>query len=143
MRRVRGQNRCCDDINARTQFVTSPGEYDSEAFELFDLRIRIEEIRGTCTCGHQVGDCFHLEGGQLSLPGPNRSFCLYAVQSALPLLPAKQRPLQSADWMQTDTQVVCPDPLCGVVMRIERTAKRTVRHSDVSAVPFPTPGGPD
>lgn len=109
----------------------------TDRFELFDLRIRVEEIRGQCTCGHSVGDSFALQGGQLSLPGPNRSFCLYALQSALPLLPAKQRPLQPADWMETDTRVVCPDPLCGVVMHIERTTRREVRHSDVSAVPMP------
>jgi uncharacterized repeat protein (TIGR04076 family) len=126
--------------------MTDKPDDGSETFQLWDLRITIQEIRGTCTCGHQVGDSFALEGGQLSMPGPNASFCVYALQSTLPLLPAKQRPLQAADWMQTDTQVVCPDPLCGVVMRIERTTARTVRHSDVSAVPLPSsamPGGPD
>ncbi len=115
----------------------------SDTFELFDLRVTVEAIRGTCTCGHAVGDCFELHGGQLRLPGRNQSFCMYALQSALPLLPAKQRPLQAADWMQTDTHIVCPDPLCGVLMRIERIATREVRHADVSAVPLPnTPGGP-
>jgi uncharacterized repeat protein (TIGR04076 family) len=107
-----------------------------ETFELFDLRVTVEEIRGTCTCDHQVGDAFELRGGHLSLPGPNRSFCVYALQSTLPLLPAKQRPLQPADWMQTDTRVACPDPLCGLIMRIDRIARREVRHSDVSAVPL-------
>ena len=80
-----------------------------ERFQLFDLRSTVEAIRGVCTCGHQIGDSFALHGGQLSLPGTNRSFCLYALQSALPLLPAKQRPLQPADWMKTDTHMVCPD----------------------------------
>jgi len=116
----------------------------TETFQLFDLRVTVEAIRGACTCGHQIGDSFELHGGQLSLPGPNRSFCMYALQSALPLLPAKQRPLQPADWMTTDTHVVCPDPLCGLVMRIERTTQRELRHADVSAVPLPNPaGGPD
>jgi uncharacterized repeat protein (TIGR04076 family) len=115
----------------------------SESFELFDLRVSIEAIGGTCTCGHQVGDSFELRGGQLSLPGPNPSFCVYALQSTLPLLPAKQRPLQPADWMQTDTHVVCPDPLCGVVMRIDRVATRRLLHSDVSAVPLSATGGLD
>jgi uncharacterized repeat protein (TIGR04076 family) len=109
----------------------------NDTFELFDLSITIEEIRGTCTCGHLVGDSFELKGGQLSLP-PNKSFCVYALQSTLPLLPAKQRPLQPADWMQTDTRIVCPDPLCGVIMRIDRTERRIVRHDDVSAVRLPS-----
>lgn len=108
--------------------MTSP-----EMFELFDLRVSVEEIRGTCTCNHQVGDAFELHGGRLSAPD---GFCVYALQSTLPLLPAKQRPLQQADWMATDVHVICPDPLCGVIMRIERIAKRTLRHADVSAVPL-------
>ncbi len=106
-----------------------------DTFELFDLRVRIEAIRGTCTCDHRVGDYFELRGGKLSLP-PGQSFCLYALQSTIPLLPAKQRPLQPNDWMRTDTRVVCPDPLCGVVLLIERTARRTLHHADVSAVPL-------
>jgi uncharacterized repeat protein (TIGR04076 family) len=107
----------------------------SESFELFDLRVTIEEIRGQCTCEHAIGEWFEVCGGKLSLP-PGQSFCLYALQSTLPLLPAKQRPLQSADWMTSDTRVICPDPLCGTVMRIDRTARRVVRHDDVSAVPL-------
>jgi uncharacterized repeat protein (TIGR04076 family) len=113
----------------------------TDTFELFDLKISIEEIRGTCTCGHSVGDSFELRGGQLSLPA-GQSFCVYALQSTLPLLPAKQRPLQPADWMETDTRVICPDPLCGVVMRIDRTERKIVHHADVSAVPLhPLPLG--
>jgi uncharacterized repeat protein (TIGR04076 family) len=106
-------------------------------FELFDLRVVVEEIRGRCTCDHAVGDAFELRGGKLSLPD-GRSFCLYALQSAIPLLPAKQRPLHPNDWMETDTRVVCPDPLCGVVMRIDRVGRRTLNHDEVSAVPLAT-----
>lgn len=112
----------------------SPGAGD-DSFELYDLRVRIEEIRGRCTCDHQVGDVFDVISGKIALP-PGQSFCLYALQSAMPLLPAKQRPTHPNDWMSTDAQVVCPDPLCGVVMRIERVARRTLRHADVSAVPL-------
>ena len=104
-----------------------------ESFELFDLRVTVEEIRGRCTCDHGVGDYFEVRGAKLSLPS-GQSFCLYALQSTLPLLPAKQRPLHPNDWMTTDTRVICPDPLCGTVMRIDRTARRLVQHSDVSAV---------
>jgi uncharacterized repeat protein (TIGR04076 family) len=110
---------------------------DDGTFELYDLTITVEEIRGTCTCGHTAGDSFELKGGKLSLPA-NQSFCVYALQSTLPLLPAKQRPLQTADWMRTDTRVICPDPLCGVVMRIDRTALRQLRHADTSALSLPT-----
>ena len=86
------------------------------------MKITVDEIRGTCTCGHDVGDYFELKSGQLSIPA-GRSFCVYAVQSTLPLLPAKQRRLHPADWMATDTRIICPDPLCGVVMRVEQTSR--------------------
>jgi uncharacterized repeat protein (TIGR04076 family) len=113
--------------------MTDPVSQDT--FELFDLRVTIEAIRGRCTCDHVVGDWFDVQGGKLSLP-TGRSFCLYALQSTLPLLPAKQRALQSNDWMSTDTRVVCPDPLCGTIMRIDRTARRVLHHGDVSGVPL-------
>jgi uncharacterized repeat protein (TIGR04076 family) len=108
---------------------------DDDTFELYDLRVSIEEIRGRCTCDHQVGDAFELHGGKLHLPS-GQSFCLYALQSTIPLLPAKQRASHPNDWMTTDAHVVCPDPLCGVVMRIEPLRRRTVHHADVSAVPL-------
>jgi len=104
-----------------------------DTFELYDLRVRIEEIRGRCTCDHRVGDAFELIGGKLRLP-PGQSFCLYALQATIPLLPAKQRITHPNDWMSTDARVVCPDPLCGVCMVIERTARRTLHHADVSAL---------
>lgn len=107
-----------------------------DTFELWDLHVSIEEIRGQCTCDHAVGDFFEVSGGKLSMPD-GKGFCLYALQSTLPLLPAKQRSLHRNDWMTTDTRVTCPDPLCGVIMRIDRTNKREIHHADVSAVPIP------
>src|SRR5262245_37085717 len=114
--------------------MSEPGD-TGDTFELFDLRVIIEEIRGHCTCDHQVGDAFELKSGKVHLP-PGQSFCLYAMNSTIPLLPAKQRATQPNDWMTTDARVVCPDPLCGVVLRIEPTRRRTLHHSDVSAVPL-------
>ena len=102
-------------------------------FELYDLRIEVEEIRGTCTCDHAIGESFSLCGGKIKLP-PGQSFCLYALQATIPLLPAKQRGTHAHDWMTTDTRVVCPDPLCGLIMRIDRIGRRTLRHRDVSVV---------
>ena len=107
----------------------------TDEFELYDLRVRIEAIRGQCTCNHVVGDAFELRSGKLYL-APGQSFCLYALQSTIPLLPAKQRATHPNDWMTTDARVVCPDPLCGVVMLIERTGRRILRHEDVSAAPL-------
>jgi uncharacterized repeat protein (TIGR04076 family) len=103
-----------------------------DQFELYDLTLRVEEIRGHCTCAMAVGDCVHVRSGKISLP-EGKDFCLYALQAAIPLLPAKQRHNHPADWMETDAQVTCPDPACGLIMRIERTGTRVLRHDDVSA----------
>jgi len=104
-----------------------------DQFELYDLRIVVEQINGHCTCNMRIGDCFYLRGGKLSLP-EGADFCLYALQSAIPLLPAKQRRNHPADWMETDSRVTCPDPACRLIMRIDRSGERRLRHDDVSPI---------
>ncbi len=114
--------------------MTMPTLPDDQ-FQLHDLQVTVERIEGRCTCDMQVGDHFFLRGGKLSLP-PGQSFCLYALQAAIPLLPAKQRPSHPADWMETDSRVTCPDPACRLIMRIQRVGLRTLRHDDVSPIPW-------
>ena len=102
-----------------------------DQFELYDLTIVVEKIDGNCTCEMSEGDCFQLKGGKISIPD-GKNFCLYAMQSTIPLLPAKQRKNHSADWMETDSRVICPDPACKLVMRIDRDDLRILDHDDVS-----------
>ena len=104
-----------------------------DQFQLYDLTVVVEAIEGHCTCTMTVGDCFHLRGGKLSLPD-GADFCLYALQSVIPLLPAKQRMNHPSDWMETDSRVVCPDPACRLILRIDRVGARTLRHDDVSPI---------
>ena len=84
-----------------------------------DLRVVVEEVRGHCTSGLRPGDHFLLRSGRLYIPA-ERHFCLYALQAALPLLPAKQRPLPEGDWLREDSHVICPDPAGNVILRIEQ-----------------------
>lgn len=107
----------------------------SDTFELYDLAVVVESIAGNCTCAMRVGDTVYVRGGKVALPD-GQDFCLYALQSAIPLLPAKQRQNHPADWMETDGRVTCPDPACGLIMRIERIGRRSLRHDDVSATPW-------
>ena len=86
---------------------------------LHDIRVTVEEVRGKCTSGMKPGDYFILRSGRLYIPA-DRHFCLYALHAVLPLLPAKQRPLEDNDWLKEDNHVICPDPAGNVVMRIER-----------------------
>lgn len=104
-----------------------------DQFELYDLKVVVEKIDGNCTCEMAIDDAFYLKGGKLSMP-EGKNFCLYALQSTLPLLPAKQRKNHPADWMETDARVICPDPECKLVMRIDRESSRILNHDDVSPI---------
>jgi uncharacterized repeat protein (TIGR04076 family) len=87
-------------------------------------------------CNHQVGDYFELSGENLSLPD-GQTFPLYSLAALLPLLPAKQRETHPNDWMTTDMEVACPDPLCGGRFKITRVGQSTFRHGEVTRVPLP------
>ncbi|MCO7220608.1 TIGR04076 family protein [Klenkia sp. PcliD-1-E] len=100
--------------------------------ELWDLRVVVDSIGGRSVCGLAVGDSFELtDSAQLRIP-EGRHFCVYALQSVLPLLPAKQRDLPAADWLERDTLVACPDPEERLVMRIERTRKVRLVSEDLT-----------
>jgi uncharacterized repeat protein (TIGR04076 family) len=110
--------------------VTQPDE-----FELYDLTVAVERIDGRCTCNMHVGDKVFMRSGKISMPD-GCDFCLWALQSVIPFLAAKQRKNHPADWMEADARVVCPDPACGLIMRIDRASLRSLRHDDVSPIPW-------
>lgn len=113
--------------------MSKKNELREDQFELYDLNIVVEQINGHCTCNMAVGDTFYLKSGKISMPN-NSDFCLYALQSTMPLLPSKQRKNHPADWMETDSRVICPDPECGLIMRIDRDKSRVLNHDDVSPI---------
>ena len=99
---------------------------------LYDLRVTVERIEGRSVCGLQVGDYFEVtESSRIRIP-EGRHFCMYALHSVLPLLPAKQRQLPSTDWLEQDSLVCCPDPDERVVMRIERIGERVLRTEELT-----------
>ena len=99
---------------------------------LYDLRVTVERIEGRSVCGLRPGDYFELvESSKVRIP-EGRHFCLYALQSVLPLIPAKQRRLPAEDWLERDNLVCCPDPDERVVMRIERIGERTLVTEDLT-----------
>ena len=60
---------------------------------LYDIRVTVERIEGRSVCGLAVGDYFEVtESNRVRIP-EGKHFCLYALQSVLPLIPAKQRQL--------------------------------------------------
>jgi uncharacterized repeat protein (TIGR04076 family) len=99
---------------------------------LYDLRVTVERIEGRSVCGLEVGDYFELtESSRVRIPD-GKHFCLYALQSVLPLLPAKQRELAEGDWLEQDSLVACPDPDERVIMRIERIGQRELLTEDLT-----------
>ena len=99
---------------------------------LYDIRVTVERIEGRSVCGLAVGDYFEVtESSRVRIPD-GKHFCLYALQSVLPLLPAKQRRLPEDDGLERDNLVCCPDPEERVVMRIERIGERSLRTEDLT-----------
>ena len=85
-----------------------------------DLRVTVDNVVTRCGAKHAVGDSFLVRGGgKIELPA-DTTFCMYAIQAAIPFLAAKQREedLAATDWVPQTTRICCPDP-DGVVMRVE------------------------
>jgi len=105
-----------------------------DEFWLFDLRVETVAGERPMVCNHPEGSGFEVHGENIVM-GAGGQFPLYALAALLPLLPAKQRPTDAADWMSTDAEVACPDPHCGGRFRISRLAKRRFRHSETTGLP--------
>jgi uncharacterized repeat protein (TIGR04076 family) len=99
------------------EIPTEPAGFPASAGRPGDLRITVERIEGRCIEGMCVGRTALVRRSSLYLPQP---FCLYALQAIMPLLPAMQRRLEPGDWMATENEVICPDPLGNVILRIEK-----------------------
>lgn len=105
---------------------------DDTTFRLSNLRVTVEAIHGRSVCGLELGDYFEVtESSRVRIP-PGRHFCLFAMAAILPLLPAKMRALDSADWLSQDNLVACPDPEERLIMRIERTGDSDLRTKDLT-----------
>jgi uncharacterized repeat protein (TIGR04076 family) len=103
-----------------------------DRFALHDLRVTVVAIEGRPVCGLAVGDYFEVtESSRVRIP-EGKHFCLYALSAVLPLLPAKQRALDPADWLARDSLVACPDPDERLIMRIERIGRRELRTGDLT-----------
>ena len=113
---------------------------NDDSFALYDLKVEVVATEKPMECSHTPGDYFLVEGENLVFP-QTRSFSLYAMAALLPLLPARQRPLQKNDWMLSDELIACPDPNCGARFRITRIGKRVLRHGECTAVDIPTETG--
>ena len=109
----------------------------NSSFELYNLKVEVIEGDKPFVCSHQLGDAFEVHGENLHFKS-DRPFSLYALSAILPLLPAKQRPLNPVDWMATDHIIACPDPNCGARFKISRIGNSLFQRADTTIVPLPT-----
>ena len=92
---------------------------------MYDLKIVVESIEGFCDLPMEIGDYFIVSGGKIEIPD-GKHICLWALQSLMPVLPAKQRELnEENDWIPHTKRFRCPDPNGGVVFRIDRLDPKT------------------
>ncbi|MEM9550538.1 MAG: TIGR04076 family protein [Pseudomonadota bacterium] len=106
----------------------------ADGFWLYDLKVETVLDGRTPVCRHIEGEAFTVEGETLVFAAGQR-VSMYALAALLPLLPAKQRDTDPADWMSTDAEVACPDPHCGGRFRITRLGKRWFRHAETTGLP--------
>ena len=110
---------------------------------MHELWISIERIEGACSSERPMGlgTGFLVRNGRLAFPngGP---ICLFALQSILPMIPAKERVLNNdptADWMARMHHAQCPDPNGRTIWRIEQRPMGSTKL-DPSALPEPMSG---
>lgn len=107
------------DVEADNELPRPPEPIPAMDDGVRSLRVTVKEVKGKCTSCMKSGDYFSLRSGRIYIPADGH-FCLYALHSTLPLLPARQRPLEDGDWMKEEGEVICPDPAGNVIMRIEQ-----------------------
>jgi uncharacterized repeat protein (TIGR04076 family) len=100
--------------------------------EVYDLRVTVDRIEGRSVCGLEVGDFFELtESSRLRILD-GRHFCVWALQSILTFLAAKQRAMPDGEWFERDVHFACPDPEERVIMRVERIGRRQLPTSELT-----------
>jgi uncharacterized repeat protein (TIGR04076 family) len=106
---------------------------------MHELRITVKKVMGRCTADPPMkpGDCFTVTNGDIEIPDGGY-ICLWALQSLLPLIPAKERELSEKpdeDWMWRVRHAQCPDPNGRVIFRIERVRRLSGSDSAPDAKP--------
>ena len=109
-----------------------------DTFTLYDLKVEVVAGDRPMVCSRKVGDYFLVQGENLVFP-KETSFSMYSLSAILPLLPAKERPLDPNDWMLSDAEIACPDPNCGARFKITRVGKRIQSHGQCTVVPLMRP----
>lgn len=107
---------------------------------MYELWVSVERIIGACSgpVPMQQGHGFLVRDGRLLFP-EGEPVCLFALQSLLPLLPAKERRIHEGkdeDWIWRIHTAQCPDPKGRITWRVEQ---RPLEATEIAFGPMPQP----
>lgn len=100
-------------------------------YQLFDLLIETIGDPKTFNCSHKVGDGLIVKGENIMFKPGTSYFSQYALGSLMPYIAAKQRANQEGDFMFFESEIACPDPLCGARFVFNRTTQRTYDYEPI------------
>lgn len=99
---------------------------------VYELKVAVTKVMGTCMPADEAGDYFCVRDGALSIP-EGGFICLWALQSLMPVLTAKERRIaepQEVDWVW---RVLATS---SALTRPARVIFRIVRSGEADAPPF-------
>lgn len=111
---------------------------------MYELWVSVDRVLGRCTSPRPMipGTGFLVRNGRLIFPdgGP---ICLYALQSILSLVAAKERAVHeepTVDWLWRVDELQCPDPKGRTIWTIEQRSMGSTRVERSTPLPDPSPG---
>jgi uncharacterized repeat protein (TIGR04076 family) len=105
-------------------------------FKLNNLRVEISPKSQKLIGDYQVGDYFDVIGENIYIP-EGKGVSIYALAALIPLLPAKQRAVDPFDWMNSDNEIIYPDPGCHIIYDIKKIGEKTFVRSETTYTPLP------
>ncbi len=107
-------------------------------YDLYDLKITIIGAPKTFNCSHTAGDSLLVSGENICFAPDTKQFSHYALATLMPYIAAKQRAEQSSDFMYFESEIACPDPLCGARFRFKRLERREYEYRPITGAQAPS-----
>lgn len=100
-------------------------------YYLYDLEITTAGDPKTFNCSHVVDEGLVIKGENMSFKPGTKQFSHYMLATLVPYIAAKQRADQESDFMYFESDIACPDPMCGAVFRFKRVTKREYEYTPI------------
>lgn len=100
-------------------------------YTLHDLEVTTAGDPTTYNCSHIYGQGLVVKGENIEFIEGTKHFSHYSLATLIPYIAAKQRPGNKNDWMYSECEIACPDPICGAVFRIERKGLKTYNYKPI------------